>query len=58
MNRTTAPIPNPTAVRTKTIVTTIGTTSTAVALGIKLKSKGNMDTSVATTAMPIILRII
>lgn len=42
----------------KKTVTTIGTTSTAVAFGITLKSKGNMDTNDTATAIPMILNTI
>ena len=40
------------------MVTTIGTTSTAVAFGITLKSKGNMDTNDTFTAIPMMQNII
>jgi hypothetical protein len=58
MKLTSAPTPNATAMIIKTMVTATGTMSAAVALGITLKLKGNIDTRFATTTAPIMFRII
>ena len=55
---TRVPITNPTVIPIKTIVAIMGAMSAMVALGIALKSNGNIDNKVKTTAMPNKFKII
>ena len=58
ISRTSAPIPNPTAIMTRPTATATGTISAAVGLGITVRSNGNIATNLATTPAPIAPRAI